>query len=226
MSTNKSLAIAFRFRVLNFWFSKNRWTNDGNRPEISTASEPIDLKRWFGSSKEFDREIKEKFEDDLTRLMNDEFRYENDRNEPEHLLACVIALDQFPRNIFRNDSKAFAFDSKAKQISNELIENQLDQRLPYVERTFVYLPFEHSENLDDQNRSVQAFEKLLAQANADTTTSEELRQFLGFFVKFSREHRQIIERFGRFPHRNLVLQRKQTEEEDKYLNEGGQRFGQ
>lgn len=226
MSTNKALALAFRHRVLNFWFSNQRWSTDGHRPEISMGLGPTDMKRWFGSSKEFDREVKEKFEEDLPRLMNDEFRYPNDEMEAEHLLACIIALDQFPRNIYRNDARAFAFDDKARSLSRELLDHQLDEKLPYLERVFVYLPFEHSENLDDQNRSVEAMEKLVEQANADPKIDEQLRDFLQFARKFSHEHRQVIERFGRYPHRNVVLQRTPTEEEEIYLREGGSRFGQ
>lgn len=226
MATKKSLALAFRHRVLNFWFLNNRWSSEGNRPEIFTPPDPAELRRWFGSSKELDQEIKEKFEEDLSRLMNDEYRYENDRAEPEHLLACIITLDQFPRNIFRSDARAFAYDEKAREIAAELVDNQLDKQLPYIERAFAYMPFEHSENLNDQNRSIASFENLAAEANADPKASEEVRQLTGFFVKFAKEHRETIERFGRYPHRNLVLKRQATEAEEKYLTDGGTRFGQ
>ena len=223
MSAGKALAIAFRKRVLDFWFTNNRWSQV---PAISAPSEEADLKRWFGSSKELDQQIREHFEEDLPHLVNDEYRYPDDLKEPEQLLACIIALDQFPRNIYRNDARAFAFDNKARELSLELIRHQVDKQLPYVERAFVYMPFEHSEKLEDQNQCVDHFKQLLDDAKQDPTASEALRNFLQFFIKFSEEHRTVIQQFGRFPHRNAVLQRPSTPEEETYLKDGGARFGQ
>lgn len=227
MSGGKLAAIAFRNRLLNFWFSNNRWSpeNQGilNRQK---PAEPGDYHQWFMSSKEFDLSVKTNFETDLDLIMNDVYRYEGDIEEPQHLLACIIALDQFPRNIYRRSSRAFVFDSKAKQLSEEMIQRGIDKSLPYVERTFIYMPFEHSENIDDQNLAVQYFEELSAEANQDPETGTNLKQMLTSFVGYAEKHRKIIQQFGRFPHRNAVLNRQSTPQEEEYLQNDGERFGQ
>jgi uncharacterized protein (DUF924 family) len=219
-------AIAFRNRVLNFWFSNNRWAVADKPPAKSMPVDESDLLRWFESSKEFDKQIQDKFEGDLVRLINDEYRYPNDLNHPEHLLACIIALDQFPRNIYRHDPRAFAYDSKARELSELLISYQGDKQLPYVERAFSYLPFEHSENLDDQNRAVRYFQELYQDAENDSTSKKDILNLLKEFIIDSEQHRNIIKQYGRFPHRNAVLKRQSLESEDLYLNNGGERFGQ
>jgi uncharacterized protein (DUF924 family) len=219
-------AIAFRNRVLNFWFSNNRWSTLNNPPAKSTPVDESDVLHWFDSSKEFDKQIQENFEDDLVRLINDEYRYPNDLNNPEHILACIIALDQFPRNIYRRDPRAFAYDFKARELSELLISHQGDKQLPYVERAFTYLPFEHSENLDDQNKAVRYYEELYNDAENDSTSEEAILNLLKHFIIDSEQHRNIIKQFGRFPHRNAILKRQSLESEDLYLNNGGERFGQ
>jgi uncharacterized protein (DUF924 family) len=219
-------AIAFRNRVLNFWFSNNRWSTLNNPPAKSTPVDESDVLRWFDSSKEFDKQIQENFEDDLVHLINDEYRYPNDLNNPEHILACIIALDQFPRNIYRRDPRAFAYDFKARELSELLISHQGDKQLPYVERAFTYLPFEHSENLDDQNKAVRYYEELYNDAENDSTSEEAILNLLKHFIIDSEQHRNIIKQFGRFPHRNAILKRQSLESEDLYLNNGGERFGQ
>jgi uncharacterized protein (DUF924 family) len=219
-------AIAFRNRVLNFWFSNNRWSSENHPPAKSAPIDASDISRWFRSSKEFDTQIRENFEDDLERLVNNEYRYPGDLDHPEHLLACIIALDQFPRNIYRSDARAFSYDYKAKELSELLISHQGDKQLPYVERVFAYLPFQHSENLDDQNRSVNYCQELCKDAKNDSTTSEGVLTFLNQALRSSEEHREIIQQFGRYPHRNAVLNRQTLENEDLYLRNGGAKFGQ
>jgi uncharacterized protein (DUF924 family) len=219
-------ALDFRKRVLNFWFSNNRWSSSDNPPAKSAPIDGSDLTRWFYSTKEFDQQIRDNFEDDLPRLMNDEYRYPNDLSHPEHLLACIIALDQFPRNIYRKDPRAFSYDHKAKELSQLLITHQTDKQLPYVERTLVYLPFEHSENLDDQNKCVKYSQELYDDAKNDSNANDNVLEFIKHFIKDSGQHRDIIKRFGRFPHRNEVLKRQTVESEEIYLRDGGERFGQ
>jgi uncharacterized protein (DUF924 family) len=226
MSLTKNLATAFSTRVLNFWFSNNRWSSLDNPPAKCAPNDELDLKRWFFSSKEFDEEIRQNFEHDLPRLMNDEYRYPDDLSHPEQILASIIALDQFPRNIYRNDARAYSFDHKARELSELLISNQADKELPYVERTFIYIPFEHSENLDDQNKCVGYYEQLYEDAKNDPNSNENLLNFLKIYIQFSGQHRDIIKQFGRFPHRNVVLNRPSVESEDAYLRDGGERFGQ
>lgn len=218
-------ARVFCHRVLQFWFGNHRWQHE-QPPAKATGIEQSDLKRWFSSTKEFDEQVKLNFEQDLTRLMNNEYRYPEDFNQPEDLLACIVALDQFPRNIYRRDPRAFAYDDKAREFSQLLIKNGQDKQLPYVERGFAYLPFEHSENLDDQNTCVKHMQQLIEDASQDPDCKEELLGFLKEFLKASEHHREIIRQFGRFPHRNAILNRVSKENEEVFLTSGGARFGQ
>ncbi|HET7883132.1 MAG TPA: DUF924 family protein [Acetobacteraceae bacterium] len=119
---------------------------------------------------------------------------------PRGTLALIILLDQFSRNLHRNSPEAFAADPKARDIARAAIAGAADQSLGPVERMFVYLPFEHSENLADQDYSVQLF----------TPLGEDM-------VRYAEEHRDVIRRFGRFPHRNAALGRVSTQEELDYL---------
>lgn len=219
-------AVDFCRRVLNFWFPKGRWASFESPPARTAPIEQADVFRWFKSSPEFDQSIREDFESDLTSLVNDEYRYPDDLNHPEHLLACVIAFDQFPRNIYRGDARAFAYDHKARELSELLMRQQADKQLPYFERTFVYLPFEHSENLDDQDKAVSAYRALYDEASNDPELDPGARDFLRSTVTFAEQHHELIRRFGRFPHRNTVLNRQPTDSEEIYLRDGGERFGQ
>ena len=226
MSPTNTRTVEFRTRVLNFWFSNNRWASLDNPPAKSTPVSEYDEVRWFSTSKEFDKQVRENFEDDLSHLLNDDYRYPDDITHPEHLLACIIALDQFPRNIYRYDARAYAYDYKAKELSKLLITHQGDKQLPYIERIFINLPFEHSENLEDQNEAVRYFQQLYEEAKNDPNSNENVYNFLKHFITASEQHRDIIEKFGRFPHRNAVLKRESLECEDIYISNGGERFGQ
>jgi uncharacterized protein (DUF924 family) len=119
---------------------------------------------------------------------------------PDHALAAVILFDQLPRNMFRGDRRAFATDKLARRIAGSAIDRGLDTRLPVERRLFLYLPFEHSEDLADQDRSVRLIGAL---GRAD-------------WADFAVKHRDVIARFGRFPHRNRVLGRESTVEEKAF----------
>jgi uncharacterized protein (DUF924 family) len=127
---------------------------------------------------------------------------------PRGFLAAILVLDQFPRNMFRDDPRAFATDAEALALSKRAIAEGLDLKLPPAERAFVYLPFQHSEVLADQARSLDLFTALGAPLNLD----------------FARRHHAVIERFGRFPHRNAVLGRASTEQELAFLQQPGSSF--
>lgn len=116
---------------------------------------------------------------------------------PEEALAAILLFDQMPRNMFRGDPRSFATDSLARDIAAAAVDRGFDARLTEERRIFLYLPFEHSEELADQDRSVALFEAI---GN-------------DFYTDFARKHRDVIARFGRFPHRNEVLGRPSTEEE-------------
>jgi uncharacterized protein (DUF924 family) len=127
---------------------------------------------------------------------------------PKGWLAAIIALDQFPRNRFRNDPRAFATDAEALALSKRAIAEGIDMKLAPEERAFIYMPFQHSEDAADQARSIELFTALGIPSNLD----------------FALRHKAIIDRFGRFPHRNAVLGRASTEEESDFLRQPGSSF--
>ncbi len=124
----------------------------------------------------------------------------------------MLLLDQFPRNLFRRDPRAHAGDAKARAVAERLLDTGRDRELPPIERKFLFLPFEHSEEIEDQNRSVALF-RALAEETGD-----------GSSVYWAERHHEIIARFGRFPHRNAVLGRKTTPAEAAFLKEPNSSF--
>ena len=131
---------------------------------------------------------------------------------PEPTLALVIVLDQFSRNLYRDDARAFAQDEYARDCAAQALLREDDLGLLPVERQFLYLPFEHSEDLADQERAVELFSSLEA--------FEETRGL----VEWAEKHRVIVARFGRFPHRNAALGRNSTPEELEFLSKPGSGF--
>jgi uncharacterized protein (DUF924 family) len=128
--------------------------------------------------------------------------------EPKGVLAAILVLDQFPRNMFRDDPRAFATDGAALALAKRAIGEGIDMQLPPEQRAFIYMPFQHSEARDDQARSIALFTSLGVPLNLD----------------FAQRHQAIIARFGRFPHRNSVLGRTSTAEELAFLQEPGSSF--
>lgn len=127
---------------------------------------------------------------------------------PNGYLAAILVLDQLPRNMFRGEPQAFATDGDALSLAKRAIEEGVDYRLPPKQRAFIYLPFQHSEDLADQQRSVGLFTALGNPLSLD----------------YAIRHQDVIERFGRFPHRNAILGRQSTEEEEAFLEEPGSSF--
>jgi uncharacterized protein (DUF924 family) len=167
-------------------------------------------KRWFEKSDAFDRAVRERF----LPLYEAGFegRLSGWRAEPRACLALIVLLDQFPRNMFRGTPRAFAADPLALDAARYAVEQGYDQGLLPVERLFAYLPFEHSEALADQVRSCELTRPLEAfEETADV-------------YRYAVAHRDIIERFGRFPHRNAILGRASTPEEIDFLKQPGSSF--
>ncbi|PIB93195.1 DUF924 family protein [Caulobacter sp. FWC2] len=166
-------------------------------------------KKWFKKDPAFDSAIALKFEQ--THYRASMRRYDKWTEIPLGSLALLILLDQFPRNMYRNTPHAFATDPLARMFAHEAIAagHDTDPAIDADLRPFFYLPFEHSESLVDQELSVQLFAAL----QADTGDEESM--------KFAIIHRDIIARFGRFPHRNAGLGRKTTDVEQEFLDEGG-----
>ena len=159
-------------------------------------------KRWFAKDDAFDANFRETFH--ATHLQAARRELESWLDSAEGALALLILLDQYPRNAFRGTAHMFATDPLARFYARKVIEAQLDQQIETALRGFCYLPFEHSEDADDQRLSLELHEKLNPQD-----------------IRWAKEHADIIERFGRFPHRNDVLGRVSTEEERAFLAAGG-----
>ncbi|MGJ3253440.1 MAG: DUF924 family protein [Elainellaceae cyanobacterium] len=188
--------------VLEFWFGK---------PSSEDAEYEQRRKLWFRKRETVDQEIQKRFGATYDRAASGQL--DDWKKSPAGCLALVIVLDQFPRNMFRNDPKAFATDEKALAISQWAIARHFDQDLTPIRRLFLYLPFEHSEQLTHQNQSVEYFARLLDEA-------PELSDTYSYAIR----HRQVIERFGRFPHRNSILGRDSTPEEREFLKQPGSSF--
>lgn len=159
--------------------------------------------KWFAKDDAFDNAIREKFL--TTYKAAAAGKLSTWEAQPESALALVITLDQFPRNMFRGDGRTFAADHVALAVAERAIEKGFDQNFSVAERAFFYLPFEHSEQLADQERCCALFR---------ATGDAEL-------LKWAQLHADTIRRFGRFPHRNALLGRTTTAEEQAFLDGGG-----
>ncbi len=193
--------------LLHFWF--------GQIP-ASGKVDPQRLKLWFGGDSSTDREIKEKFEHLLIPALAGDLDDWSD--SPHGTLALIVLLDQFPRNIFRKTAEAFACDERALELALAGIDSGQDRALSITERAFFYMPLEHSESLEMQKLSVEKFEYLLEEA------PEPLKKMCASFLDYAVRHKEIIERFGRYPHRNQALGRESTGEEVEFLKQPGSSF--
>lgn len=163
-------------------------------------------REWFVKNPDFDAEIKQRFEPTMRDAASGAL--DAMAESPEGAVALVVALDQFPRNVYRRDARAFAQDAKALKIANAALDNGFNEDVMPVMRPFLYLPFEHSETLADQDRAIELF------------TNDGNDSGLEWAIK----HRDIIEKFGRFPHRNAVLGRESTPAETRFLSQPGSSF--
>lgn len=184
--------------VLDFWFG----TEDN--PEYGAFRSA-----WFTKDENFDNEIRERFADTYTLAAAGEL--DAWRDEAYSCLALIIVLDQFSRNMFRGDGKTHAADGKALQTARYAVENALDREVPLFQRHFVYMPYMHSEDIGDQRRSEELFERLRKDGGPDV-------------MEYAVGHREIVQRFGRFPHRNTILGRETTPEEAEFLKGPGSSY--
>jgi uncharacterized protein (DUF924 family) len=178
--------------ILDFWFGREGEEGYGEFREA-----------WFTKDPEFDREIRDRFEPVYEEAAAG--RLDHWKSEARSCLALILVLDQFPRNMYRGDAQMYAADEKAREAARHAVEHAYDRELSPYGRLFAYLPFEHSEELEDQRLSVELFRGLATEMG-----SEDL---LGYAVR----HLEIVERFGRFPHRNEILDRRTTPEEEEFL---------
>ncbi len=189
------MADALAAGILDFWLSPR-----------DAKGQPLYRPEWFKRDDALDAAIAANFAAIVEQAL--EGRLDGMAVDPEGALALVILLDQYPRNLFRGTAKAFAGDAHALRVAKQAITRGFDQFMPLYSRMFLYLPFEHSEHLADQERSVA-----LCGALGDD-----------YLSKYAISHHDIIARFGRFPHRNAVLGRASTAEEIEFLQQPGSSF--
>lgn len=189
--------------VLDFWFGAPGTSAFGRASE-----------RWFMRDDAFDALILERFGATLEAARRGEC--DAWQRTPLGALALVVVLDQFSRNTCRGRADAFSADAKALDVARRLVASGAHLDLPSCEhRAFAYLPFEHAESLDAQAESLRLFEALAHETGQAGN---------GSYVDYARRHAAVIERFGRFPHRNAVLGRASTDEEHAFLREPGSSF--
>ena len=192
-----------------FWFGRLPLT----APQLAER-----MRFWFGSEetaaarRERDRELRARYEPLVAEAAAGKLSAWAD--SPRRRLSLILLLDQLPRNLYRDTPRAFAMDERALALALSGIQSGADAALDVVERIFFYMPLEHAESLEAQEESVAAFRRLLEEA------SPELRPALAGVLEYAEAHRALIQRFGRFPHRNRMLGRASTREERQYLESG------
>jgi uncharacterized protein (DUF924 family) len=194
-------------RVLAFWFGPA-----GSAREIAARQGKL----WFGKSQENDLAVVEQFGDTLIEGANGAL--DHWAETPRGRLALVIVLDQFPHHVYRDQPGSFATDDDALRHSLAALAVDEDRLLTPIERVFLYLPLEHAESLELQERAIALYERLANEAPADEHT------LFDDFLDYAQRHRDVIARFGRFPHRNAILGRASTPDEIEFLKQPGSRF--
>jgi uncharacterized protein (DUF924 family) len=194
--------------IVEFWF--------GHADPSAAPTTPAS--RWWTSDPAFDAEIADRFTPTMDAARTGQLDSWAER--PLSALALVLVCDQFPRNVFRGSAEAFAWDARARRVARHLEDRGWPKDWHLQVAAFALLPFEHSEDIADQEHSCSAFERLIERQ------PESLKAEAQHLHSYAVRHRDIIARFGRFPHRNAALGRVSTPEEQAYLTGGGDRFGQ
>ena len=169
-------------QIIDFWFA------DGTR------------KFWFNSTPKFDQELSERYQDTWEQASRGEL--DHWLQTAEGCLALVIILDQFPLNMFRGNAQSFASEAQSRDVAAVAIERGFDKVLPVEQLAFLYMPYMHSEALEDQELALELFAQPELESN----------------LRFAHHHHAIVEKYGRFPHRNAALGRTNTDTEIEYLN--------
>ena len=195
-------------RILEFWFGASR--ADG-------TLDPAKQKMWFGDGRKYDAAVREQFGALHARASRKELNLEW-LVTPLGRISLIIVLDQLSRHIHRGTPLAFAQDPAAQQLALEGVKENVDRKLTPAQRAFFYIPFEHAEDIELQRLGVRCFDGLAR------TVPEALRGEYESYLDYARRHRDIIERFGRFPHRNAILGRQSTPEEIEFLKQPGSSF--
>lgn len=196
--------------VFDFWFQPG-------------PGQPADAPRreWFKKDDAFDKQIARRFEALLDRALAGGL-LEWDAEGPASQLARILVLDQFTRNVYRGTPLAFAGDPLALEAARQMVDSGAHLALPPLQRSFVYLPFEHAEDMAMQEQAVALYTRMGndERDSASAATSKGIAGMLDYALR----HREVIRRFGRFPHRNAILGRASTAEEEAYLRQPGSGF--
>jgi uncharacterized protein (DUF924 family) len=189
--------------VLRLWFGEG--ARDAVRDE------------WFRSGDAFDAEIEQRFAAEIEAALRG--RLDHWQATPDGAVALILLLDQFTRNTLRHTPRAFAGDARALAVARRAVDAGLHQSLPLLRRWFLFMPYEHAEDLAVQEESVRLFVALAAEAQGGPHA-----EAIAGALDYARRHEAVIRRFGRFPHRNEVLGRVSTAEEVEFLRQPGSRF--
>lgn len=169
-------------QIIDFWFA------------------PATRKLWFNSTPEFDQELRNRFQSTWLQACRGDL--DEWMDTPQGCLALVIILDQFPLNMFRDTAQSYASEARSREVAAIAIERGFDKELPSEQLAFLYMPYMHSEDLQDQDLALRLFDQPGLESN----------------LRFARHHRDIVARFGRFPHRNAALGRTSSDAEIEYLD--------
>ncbi len=196
-------------KILSFWFKEQ---------ELSAPQIDRRMDTWFGEDAVFDHEIRKEFADDVDKACKGQLDHWAD--DPHGRLALIIMIDQFRRNMYRNTADAFSMDRLALKLCVEGAMEKKDKGLTPIQKVFFYMPLQHAESAKVQAKSVELFTRL-----AESVSPTYQETFLTI-AQFAELHKDIIDQFGRFPHRNKLLGRDNTPEEDEYLAGDSPDFGQ
>jgi uncharacterized protein (DUF924 family) len=195
--------------ILSFWFKEQ---------ELSAPQIDRRMDIWFGENPDFDDEVEAKFSDDVAGASTG--KLDHWAEDPRGRLALIILIDQFRRNIYRNTEKAFSRDRLALKLCVEGAMEKKDKSLTPIQKVFFYMPLQHTESRKVQTKSAELYSRLAE------SVSPTYRETFLTVAQFAELHKDIINQFGRFPHRNALLGRENTPEEDKYLAGDSPDFGQ
>lgn len=198
--------------ILQFWFGGV----DDSTP-IDKGQRPFS--KWFRADKALDQEIRERFESDLNNALTG--KYQDWEKSPQGSLALILLYDQFTRNMYRDTPKMYMADARAWKLALRLTSGQKEHTLYFVERVFVYMPLMHAEDVQAQRLSVRYFAELVEESKNKNPGNTH---YYNYSLDYASRHRAIIERFGRFPHRNKILGRASTPEEIEFLKKPGSGF--
>jgi uncharacterized protein (DUF924 family) len=195
--------------ILAFWFMERTLS----APQIDSR-----MDSWFGEDHVFDHEVLTEFSDDVERAS--EGQLDHWAHEPRGRLALILLLDQFRRNVYRNTADAFAKDKAALKLCVEGAMEKMDKELSPIQRVFFYMPLQHAESRSVQKKSRDVYGRLCG------TVSPTYKATFETIFHFAELHADIVEQFGRFPHRNKIMERENTTEENEYLAGDVPTFGQ